>query len=71
MIVLQVIATTEEATPSFISNKTTLGYATITTVLNKSKNGFKAEMRDIFSSPPKNIDLDKRTDANYNLRENY
>ena len=35
MIVLQVIATTDEATPSFISNKTTLGYATITTVLNK------------------------------------
>ena len=52
MIVLQVIATTDEATPSFISNKTTLGYATITTVLNKLVS------RDLITR--KKGDLDKR-----------
>lgn len=35
LIVLQFISTADKATPSNISNKTSLGYATITTVLNK------------------------------------
>ena len=50
MIVLQVIATTDEATPSFISNKTTLGYATITTVLNKLVS------RDLITRKKGNLD---------------
>ena len=35
LIVLQVIASVENATPSFVSHKTTISQATITTVLDK------------------------------------
>ncbi len=47
LIALQVIAVTPDATPSFLSAKTTLSQATITTVLDKlEKRGMITRQRD-------------------------
>jgi len=47
LIVLQVIASVENATPSFVSHKTTISQATITTVLDKlERRGLITRQRD-------------------------